>query len=100
MPIDISEYASPRLVRMKERYPWVLDKNYSYKNLTIIRKLKVGHRPCRYLYLTLKDSSTLSAIKRSQAEQGRFNMTYRRMVRHQSRQQKFHLCTGLCWWWM
>jgi len=35
MPIDISEYASPRLVRMRERYPWVLDKNYNYRNLTI-----------------------------------------------------------------
>ena len=35
MPIDISEYASPRWVRMRERYPWVLDKNYNYKNLTI-----------------------------------------------------------------
>lgn len=35
MPIDISEYAIPKLVKMKERYPWVLDKNYSYKNLTI-----------------------------------------------------------------
>ena len=35
MPIDISEYATPRWVRMRTRYPWVLDKNYSYKNLTI-----------------------------------------------------------------
>lgn len=35
MPIDISEYASPRFTKMRERYPWVLDKNYNYKNLTI-----------------------------------------------------------------
>lgn len=35
MPIDISEYATPKLVRMRTRYPWVLDRNYSYKNLTI-----------------------------------------------------------------
>ena len=35
MPIDISEYASPRWVRMRTRYPWVQDKNYNYRNLTI-----------------------------------------------------------------
>jgi hypothetical protein len=35
MPIDISEYATPRWIRMRTRYPWVLDKNYNYKNLTI-----------------------------------------------------------------
>jgi hypothetical protein len=35
MPIDISEYASPRWIKMRERYPWVTDKNYNYKNLTI-----------------------------------------------------------------
>lgn len=35
MPIDISEYASPRWIKMRPRYPWVLDKNYNYKNLTI-----------------------------------------------------------------
>jgi len=35
MPIDISEYASPRWVKMQTRYPWVIDKNYAYKNMTI-----------------------------------------------------------------
>lgn len=35
MPIDISEYATPRWVRMRTRYPWVQDKNYNYRNLTI-----------------------------------------------------------------
>ena len=35
MPIDISEYATPRWVKMKTLYPWVQDKNYSYRNLTI-----------------------------------------------------------------
>lgn len=35
MPIDISEYATPRWVKMQTRYPWVQDKNYSYRNLTI-----------------------------------------------------------------
>jgi hypothetical protein len=35
MPIDISEYATPTLTKMLPRYPWVLDKNYSYRNLTI-----------------------------------------------------------------
>ncbi len=35
MPVDISEYAFPRWVKERERYPWVLDKNYNYKNLTI-----------------------------------------------------------------
>lgn len=35
MPIDISEYATPRWIKMRPRYPWVEDKNYSYRNLTI-----------------------------------------------------------------
>lgn len=35
MPIDISEYAEPRWIKMRDRYPWTLDKNYNYKNLTI-----------------------------------------------------------------
>jgi hypothetical protein len=35
MPIDISEYATPRWVKMQTRYPWVQDKNYNYRNLTI-----------------------------------------------------------------
>ena len=35
MPIDISEYATPRWVKMRTRYPWVTERNYSYRNLTI-----------------------------------------------------------------
>lgn len=35
MPVDISEYAQPRWVRMQTRYPWVDEKNYNYRNLTI-----------------------------------------------------------------
>lgn len=35
MPIDISEYATPRWIKMRVRYPWVLEKNHNYKNLTI-----------------------------------------------------------------
>lgn len=35
MPVDISEYAFPRWIKMRTRYPYVLDKNYNYRNLTI-----------------------------------------------------------------
>ena len=35
MPIDISEYATPTWQRMRTRYPWVTEKNYNYRNLTI-----------------------------------------------------------------
>lgn len=35
MPISINEYAEPRWIKMRERYPIVLDKNYRYRNLTI-----------------------------------------------------------------
>lgn len=35
MPIDISEYAQPRWTRMRTRYPWVTERNYNYRNLTI-----------------------------------------------------------------
>jgi hypothetical protein len=35
MPIDISEYANPRWVRMRTRYPWTTEQNYPYRNLTI-----------------------------------------------------------------
>lgn len=35
MPIDISEYAFPRWIKTRPRYPWVQDKNYNYRNLTI-----------------------------------------------------------------
>lgn len=35
MPISISEYATPRFTKYRERYPWTLDKNYRYRNLTI-----------------------------------------------------------------
>jgi len=35
MPISINEYATPRWTKMRERYPWSLDKNYRYRNLTI-----------------------------------------------------------------
>ena len=35
MPVSIEEYATPRFIKERERYPWVIDKNYNYKNLTI-----------------------------------------------------------------
>lgn len=35
MPIDISEFASPRWTKMKTRYPWIDERNYRYRNLTI-----------------------------------------------------------------
>jgi len=35
MPIDISEYATPKFLKIHTRYPWVEDKNYRYRNLTI-----------------------------------------------------------------
>ena len=35
MPISIEEYATPRFIKYRERYPWDLDKNYRYRNLTI-----------------------------------------------------------------
>jgi hypothetical protein len=35
MPIAIEEYALPKLTKMKTGYPYVSDKNYNYKNLTI-----------------------------------------------------------------
>ena len=42
MPIDISEYATPRWVKMRTRYPWVNEKNYSYRNLTINPRTALG----------------------------------------------------------
>ncbi len=35
MPVSLAEYANPRWVKMRTRYPWVEDKNYNYKNMTI-----------------------------------------------------------------
>lgn len=35
MPIGIEEYAFPRWIKQKTRYPWVEDKNYVYRNLII-----------------------------------------------------------------
>jgi len=35
MPIDINELSQPSLIRYRERYPWVEDRNYSFTNLTI-----------------------------------------------------------------
>jgi hypothetical protein len=34
MPISIEEYATPKFTKYRERYPWVLDKNYRYRELT------------------------------------------------------------------
>lgn len=42
MPISIDEYAAPRWVKQKERYPWEDDKNYRYRNLTINPRTPVG----------------------------------------------------------
>jgi hypothetical protein len=42
MPIDISEYATPRWVKMRTRYPWVEERNYSYRNLTINPRTSLG----------------------------------------------------------
>jgi hypothetical protein len=35
MPIDINEYALPAWIKMRDRYPWVEDRNYNFANLTI-----------------------------------------------------------------
>jgi hypothetical protein len=35
MPIDINEYALPTWTKMRDRYPWVEDRNYNFANLTV-----------------------------------------------------------------
>ncbi len=35
MPIAIEDYATPKWLKMRERYPFDEDKNYRYRNLTI-----------------------------------------------------------------
>jgi hypothetical protein len=35
MPIPIEEYATPKWTKMRERYPWVLDRNYRYRESTV-----------------------------------------------------------------
>jgi hypothetical protein len=42
MPISINEYANPRWVKIRPRYPWVTEKNYAYRNLTINPRTPVG----------------------------------------------------------
>ena len=44
MPISIEEYATPKFTKMRDRYPWVLDKNYRYKESTVA----LGHNLDRY----------------------------------------------------
>lgn len=44
MPISIEEYATPKFTKYRERYPWVLDKNYRYKQSTVA----TGHNLDRY----------------------------------------------------
>lgn len=44
MPISIEEYATPKFTKMRERYPWVLDRNYRYKESTVA----LGHNVDRY----------------------------------------------------
>jgi hypothetical protein len=35
MPVDINEYALPTWLKVRERYPWVEERNYNYQQLTI-----------------------------------------------------------------
>ena len=41
MPIAIEEYAAPKWTKQRERYPWVLDKNYRYRESTVFAQHNV-----------------------------------------------------------
>jgi hypothetical protein len=41
MPISIEEYATPSWIKMRDRYPWVLDRNYRYRESTVFAQHNV-----------------------------------------------------------